>query len=75
MGRKSKRESTDTLPYYDEMSKLFYLNDARKLAKKGLREAQETYGECCTALQKEKQRLDNIFSAICSDEELKKKKE
>jgi len=70
IGKKSKRSGTEELPYYDEFAKIHFLNDARKMAKTRLCEAQKVYEECCSALAKEKQHIDSIFKEICSDDEL-----
>ena len=58
------------MPYYDEFAKIYSLNDARKMAKTRLVEAQKVYEECCSALAKEKENLDSIFKDICSDDDL-----
>ena len=58
------------MPYYDDFARVFYLNDARKMAKTRLCEAQKVYEECCSDLTKEKQKIDSIFKEICSDDEL-----
>ena len=58
------------MPYYDEFSRIHFLNDARKIAKTQLYEAQKVYEECCSALAKEKEHIDSIFKEICSDDEL-----
>ena len=70
LGKKSKRPETDRMPYYDDFARIFYLNDARKMAKTQLCEAQKVYEECCSDLAKEKQQFDSIFKEICSDDEL-----
>ena len=58
------------MPYYDEFARIYFLNDARKLAKTQLVESQKVYDECCSALVKEKEHIDSIFKDICSDDDL-----
>ena len=58
------------MPYYDEFARMHFLNNARKVAKTRLCEAQKVYEECCSALAKEKQHIDSIFKEICSDDDL-----
>ena len=58
------------MPYYDEFARVHFLNDARKVAKTRLYEAQKVYEECCSALAKEKEHIDGIFKEICSDDDL-----
>ena len=70
IGKKSKRTETDPMAYYDDFARIYYFNDARKIAKTRLCEAQKVYEECCSALAKEKQQFDSIFKGICSDDDL-----
>ena len=58
------------MAYYDEIAKIYFLNDARKVAKKKLSEAKKDYERCCSALAKEKEQYELVFKAICSDEDL-----
>ena len=55
------------MPYYEEFARIHYLNDARKIAKTQLYEAQKAYDECCSALAKEKEKFENMFKDINSD--------
>jgi len=58
------------MAYYDEFARIHFLNDARKMAKIQLFEAQKVYVECCSSLAKEKEHIDSIFKEICSDDDL-----
>jgi len=70
IGKKSKRTGTEKMAYYDEFARIHFLNDARKMAKTQLCEAQKVYEEYCSALAKEKQHIDSIFKEMCSDDDL-----
>ena len=47
IGKKSQRSGTNTMAYYDEFARIHFLNDARKIAKTQLFEAQKVYMDCC----------------------------
>ena len=63
------------MPYFDEFTRIHFLNDARKRAKTQRDEANKLYKECCSALAKEKETMVSFFKAICSDDDLTSDKE
>ena len=68
LGKRSKSAESDLARYGADLVEIFKAHDANKRAKVEFINAQVKYEEACSAVQKLKNRMMEIFDELSSDE-------
>jgi len=63
------------MAYYEDFARIHFLNNARKRAKRDALHAQLVYEECCSALAKEKSKVESFFRALSDDDDVNSEQE